>query len=311
MALRRRRDIWDVIVIGGGIAGLTAAWHASRRGLSVALFEAQPACGGQVGTVNELDDWPATGEVSGVELAASIVERIGIEGAGIYYESVTGLEKAGELWKVTGEKTTLRAKRVIAAAGARLKVLGVPGEEKLRGMGVSQCAHCDGGFFKGQDVAVIGGGDAALQEAIVLTAMCRTVHIVVRGDLKARRTYVDKAYGKTNVKFVWDTEVDAVLGDNSVTGLKLRGKDGKAGELAVSGVFPFVGVEPNNAFLPAVIKRDATGRVVTDAQFRSSEPSLLVVGALRAGYAGDLVSAAGEAAAAVQLVAAEVGIVAM
>lgn len=309
MALRRRRDIWDVIVIGGGIAGLTAAWHASRRGLSVALFEAQPACGGQVGTVNELDDWPATGEVSGVELAASIVERIGVEGAGIYYEGVTSLEKAGEFWQAKGEKSTLRGKRVVAASGARLRVLGVPGEEKLRGMGVSQCAHCDGGFFKGQDVAVIGGGDAALQEAIVLTEMCRTVHIVVRGDLKARRTYVDKAYGKTNVKFIWDTEIDEILGDKGVTGLKLRSrKDGKAGELAVSGVFPFVGVEPNNAFLPSSVKRDATGRVITDEHFRASDPTLYAVGALRSGYAGDLVSASGEAAAAVQKIAAEVGI---
>ena len=312
MALRRRRDIWDLVVIGGGIAGLTAAWHASRRGLSVALFEAQPACGGQVGTVNELDDWPATGEVSGVELAASIVERIGIEGAGIYYENVAALEKAGELWQVKGEKSTLRAKRVIAATGARLRVLGVPGEEKLRGMGVSQCAHCDGGFFKGQDVAVIGGGDAALQEAIVLTEMCKTVHIVVRSELKARRTYADKAYGKTNVKFIWDTEVDEITGDNGVKSLKLRNrKDGKTSELAVSGVFPFVGVEPNNAFLPSSIKRDATGRVLTDDQFRSSDPTLFVVGALRAGYAGDLVSAAGEAAGAVQKVAAEVSIPAM
>jgi len=309
MALRRRRDIWDVIIIGAGMAGLTAAWHASRRGLSVAVFEAQPACGGQVATVNELDDWPATGDVSGVELASSLVERIHIEGVGLFHESVSSVVKAGELWQVSAEKSTLRGKRLIAASGARLRTLGVPGEEKLRGMGVSQCAHCDGGFFKGQDVAVIGGGDAALQEAIVLTAMCRTVHIIVRSELRARRSYVDKAYGKTNVKFIWDADVEEIIGDKAVTGLKLRGrKDGKAGELAVTGVFPFVGVEPNNAFLPATVKRDETGRVITDAHFRSNDPTLFAVGALRSGYAGDLVSAAGEAAAAVQQVAAEVGI---
>jgi thioredoxin reductase (NADPH) len=265
-----------------------------------------------VATVNELDDWPATGEVSGVELAASIVERISVEGAGVYYENVTGMEKNGELWQVKGDKSTLRGKRVIAAAGARRGVGGGPGEETRRGLGVSQCAHGDGGFFKGQDVAVIGSGDAALQEAIVLTEMCRTVYIVVRGELHARRSYVDKAYGKTNVKFIWDTEVSEIAGDNGVTGLKLRNrKDGKASELAVSGVFPFVGVEPNNAFLPAAIERDKTGRVLTDARLRSNDPTLFVVGALRSGYAGDLVSAAGEAAAAVQQVAAEVGMPAM
>ena len=310
MALRRRRDIWDLIVVGGGIAGLTAAWHGSRRGLSVALFEAQPACGGQVATVNTLDDWPSTAEVSGVELAASLAERIGIEGVGLYYESVSAIVKAGDLWQVTGEKSTLRGKRVIAASGARLSALAVPGEEELRGQGVSQCAHCDGGFFKGQDVAVIGGGDAALQEAIVLTEMCRTVHIIVRSGLRARRSYADRAASKTNVKFIWDTEVDAVVGGKGgVTGLKLRNrKDGTTSDLACAGVFPFVGVEPNNAFLPASIKRDAAGRVVTDASFRSSDPGLYAIGALRAGYGGDLVSAAGEAAVAAALVAGETGI---
>ncbi len=311
MALRRRRDIWDVIVIGGGIAGLTAAWHASHRGLSVALFEAQPACGGQVGTVNELDDWPATGPVSGVELASSLVERIGIEGVGLFYENVAKVAKDGELWRVTGEKSELRGKRIIAASGARLRTLGVPGEEALRGMGVSQCAHCDGGFFKGQDVAVIGGGDAAMQEAIVLTGTCRTVYIIVRGDLSARRTFADRAAGKSNVKFIWDTEVEAVLGKTGVTGLKVRSrKDGATSELPCDGVFPFVGVEPNNAFLPASIKRDANGCVITNERFHSNEPTLYAIGALRAGYGGDLISAAGEAAQVAAMISDEVGILA-
>ena len=312
MALRRRRDIWDVIIIGGGIAGLTAAWHASRRGLSVALLEAQPACGGQVSTLNELDDWPSTAAVSGVELASSLVERIGIEGVGLFYESVSSVKKEGELWIVAGEKSLLRGRRIVAASGARLRTLGVPGEEDLRGMGVSQCAHCDGGFFKGQDVAVIGSGDAAMQEAIVLTEMCRTVYVIVRGDMHARRTFIDRTVGKTNVKFVWNTEVTAISGKNAVASLSLRNrKDGATSELAVSGVFPFVGVEPNNAFLPASIKRDAAGRVLTGEGFRSSEPTLYAIGALRAGYGGDLVSAAGEAAQVASHISDEVGILAL
>lgn len=314
MALRRRRDIWDVIVIGGGIAGLTAAWHASHRGLSVALFEAQPACGGQVGTVNELDDWPATGPVSGVELASSLVERIGIEGVGLFYENVSKVAKDTNderLWRVGAEKSELRGKRIIAASGAKLRTLGVPGEEELRGMGVSQCAHCDGGFFKGRDVAVIGGGDAAMQEAIVLTETCRTVYIVVRGDLSARRTFADRAAGKSNVKFIWDTEVEAVLGKTGVSGLKVRSrKDGATSELPCDGVFPFVGVEPNNAYLPAAIKRDKKGCVLTDECFHSNDPTLYAIGALRAGYGGDLISAAGEAAQVAAMISGEVGILA-
>ena len=309
MAVRRRRDICDVIVVGGGIAGLTAAWHASRRGLSVAIFETQPACGGQVATVNTLDDWPATGPVSGVELAAALAERLHIEGVGIFYDSVTSVVEKGDLRQVVAANNTLRGKRIIAASGARLRTLGVPGEEALRGKGVSQCAHCDGGFFKDQDVVVVGGGDAALQEAIVLTEHCRTVNIVVRSELRARRAYVDRADGKTNVKFIWDQTVDAVQGKDAVTGVKLRNvKDGKQSDLACSGVFAFVGVEPNSGFLPASIKRDASGRVMTDAHCRTGDPSVFAIGALRADYGGDLVSAAGEAALAVATAAEELRI---
>jgi hypothetical protein len=174
-------------------------------------------------------------------------------------------------------------------------------------MGVSQCAHCDSGFFKGQDVAVIGGGDAAMQEAIVLTETCRTVYIVVRGNLAARRTLADRAAGKSNVKFIWDTEVEAVLGKTGVTGLKVRSrKDGATSELPCDGVFPFVGVEPNNAYLPAAIKRDAKGCVITDERFHSNDPTLYAIGALRAGYGGDLISAAGEAAQVAAMISDEV-----
>ena len=314
MALRRRRAIWDVVIIGAGFAGLTAAWQTSRRGLSVAVFEEQPACGGQVSTVNTLDDWPATGETSGVELASTLAERLHTEGVAFFHEAVTavtpGARKDGDkpLVLVQGatEERQLRARRVILASGAKLRTLGVPGEEKLRGKGVSQCAHCDGGFFKGQDVAVIGSGDAAMQEALVLTEMCKTVHVVVRGNLKARRAFSERVDSKTNVKWVWDSEVEEVLGGDAVTGLRLRNvKSGAKSELACAGAFPFVGVTPNGAYLPASVKRDAAGCVITDAQCRTSDAALFAIGALRSGYAGDLVNAVGEAGIAAAVVAAE------
>ena len=317
MALRRRRDIWDVVIVGGGLAGLTAAWQTSRRGLSVAVFEEQPACGGQVSTVNTLDDWPAIGETSGVELASSLAERLHTEGVAFFHEAVTavtpGAKKDGDqplvLVQGTAEDRSLRARRVILAAGARLKSLGVPGEEKLRGRGVSQCAHCDGGFFKGQDVVVVGGGDAAMQEALVLTEMCKTVHVVVRGGLRARRAFSERVDSKTNVRFVWDSEVEAITGEDSVTSVRLRNvKTGEKTEIACAGVFPFVGVQPNSGFLPASVKRDAQGCVITDEQCRSSEPALFAIGALRAGYAGDLVNAVGEAGIAAAVVTSEVRI---
>ena len=200
----------------------------------------------------------------------------------------------------------MRTRRVIVATGARLRTLGLPQEEALRGRGVSQCAHCDGAFFRGQDVVVVGGGDAALQEALVLAAACRTVTIIARSRLRAKQGYVERAGGTTNVRFVWDSVVDAVLGDGTVSGVRLRNvKSGALSELACTGVFPFIGVEPNSEFLPVSVRRDASGRVLTDANLRASEPAVFAIGAVRAGYSGELVNAAGEAAAAVATIAGE------
>lgn len=306
MSVRRRRDIWDVVVVGGGIAGLTAAWYAARRGLATALFESQPGCGGQVATVNVLDDWPSVGESSGVELAAALVDKLDGQAVEVSYQPVLALTSGKGLLQVETAERTLRARRIIVATGARLRNLGVPQEEALRGKGVSQCAHCDGHFFRGQDVVVAGGGDAALQEALVLASGCRAVTIVARSRLRAKQGYVERAAGATNIRFVWDSVVDAVLGDGTVSGVRLRNvKSGTVVNLACAGVFPFIGVIPNSDFLPPSVRRDESGRVLTDASLRTSEPSVFAIGAVRAGYTGELVNAAGEAAAAVATIASE------
>jgi len=302
MSLRRRRDIWDVVVVGGGIAGLTAAWYCGRRGMPTALLEAEGLLGGQVATVNTLEEWPATGNVSGVELALAMNEKLGSHSVEVAHEAVEGVRpaQARGLMLVKTAKRTLRTRRVVAAAGARLRALEVPGAAGLRGKGVSQCAHCDGYFFKGQDVVVIGGGDAALQEALVLAPLARSVTIVVRSRLRAKRAYVERAASAANVKFVWDTEVEAVLGNGTVSGARLRHvTSGRIAEIECTGVFPFIGVEPNTAFLPSSIRRDDGGRVITDERMRTAEPSIFAIGALRAGYSGELTGAAGEAAIAV------------
>lgn len=304
MTLRRRHDIWDVAIVGGGIAGLTAAWHAVRRGLAPCLFEPQPGYGGQVATVNEIDDWPATGAVSGVELASSLAAELSHEVVQLINEPVLKVEADGALLRIASASQSIRARRVIAASGARLRTLGVPGEEPLRGKGVSQCAHCDGGFFRSQDVVVVGGGDSALQEALVLAEMCASVTIVARSRLRARSGYVERAASKPNVRFLWDSTVDAILGTEGVTGVRVRDvRTGATSELPCSGVFPFVGVIPEASYLPGTVRRDAAGCLVTDAQLRTSLAGVFAVGALRSGYGGDLVSAAGEAAHAVAMAA--------
>jgi len=304
VTLRRRHDIWDIAIVGGGIAGLTAAWHAMRRGMAPCLFEPQPGFGGQIATVNHIDDWPTTGPVSGVELAASLAASLSHEIVGIHNEPVSRVEHEGGMLRVSSVSGSIRARCVIAASGGRLRALGVSGEEPLRGKGVSQCADCDGGFFRNQDVVVVGGGDAALQEALVLAETSATVTIVARSRLKARSAYVERAAGKTNVRFVWDSTVDAIHGSEGVTGVRLHNTlTGATSDLPCSGVFPFIGIEPQAAYLPAAVKRDAAGCVVTDAELRTSLAGVFAVGAVRSGYGGDLISAAGEAALAVAVAA--------
>jgi thioredoxin reductase (NADPH) len=309
MRVRRWRDIWDVAVVGGGIAGLTGAWHAMRRGLATILFEGEAAHGGLVANVNHLDDWPAPGETSGVELAASLVATLRDEGAELVNERVERVTIEGALARVTAGSHEVRARSVLVASGAKPKALGVPGEESLRGKGVSQCADCDGYFFRNQDVVVVGGGDAALQEALELLPICRSVSIVARSALKARAAYVERVASAANARFVWDSMVVAVLGEGGVAGVRIRNvKTGGTSEIACTGVFPFVGAAPDTAFLPAAVARDERGGVVTDARLQASVPQIYAVGAARAGYGGDLVQAAGDAAAAVGALARDLAL---
>jgi len=309
MRLRRRRNIWDVAVIGGGITGLTAAWHAMRRGLTTTLFEGAPAHGGLVANVNHLDDFPGTTDASGVELAANLVQRLHDENVDLRSDAVQKVALEGPFVRLDSEQGVVRARRVLVASGARLKRLGVPGEEKLVGKGVSQCADCDGFFFRDQDVVVVGGGDGALHEALVLAGICRTVTIVARSRLRARAVYVEKAAGAANVRFAWDSVVESVLGDAAVTGVKLRNvRTGEMRDMPCTGVFPFIGCEPTTGFLDASAQRDATGALITDTELRTSIPGVLAAGAVRAGYSGTLAAAVGEAATAAAVMARDLAL---
>lgn len=306
MSLRRRRDIWDVVVIGGGIGGLTAAWYTARHGLPTAVVEAEGLLGGQVATVNELDDWPSTKEESGVELASAMRTRLEMNAVEIAHEPVVEVKRADDLTLVKTAERTLRTRRVVAASGARLRELPAAGADKLKGKGLSQCAHCDGYFFRSQDVVVVGGGDSALQEALVLAKIAKSVTIVVRSKLRAKRAYVERAASAANVAFVWDSEVDEVVGNGVVTGVRLRKvKTGGKSEIPCSGVFPFIGVEPNTSYLPASVRRDDGGRVITDERMRTGEPSIFAIGAVRSGFSGELTGAAGEAAIAAATIAGD------
>jgi thioredoxin reductase (NADPH) len=211
---------------------------------------------------------------------------------------VTSLRSAGEGFSVASASEAYGVRIVIVASGARLRKLGVPGETELAGRGVSQCDWCDGGLYRGKCVAVVGGGDAAVQAALHLAELCETVTLVVRGpSLRARRDYVARAADNPKIEFLWETNVERVLGGDGVTGLRVvSGSD--SSEHACSAVFVFPGLLPNLEFAPAGLVRDDAGYGVTDARFRASVPGMFVVGAARSGNGGSLLSAMGEASTA-------------
>jgi thioredoxin reductase (NADPH) len=193
-----------------------------------------------------------------------------------------------------------RPRAVIIASGARLRQLGVPGENELAGRGVSYCDWCDGGLYRGQQVAVVGGGCAAVQAALHLAELCDSVAIVARGSsLRARRDYVLRAADSDRITFHWESVVESVLGQHAVEGLRLRNvADDSRFDLPCTGAFIFAGLVPNSTFVDSAIDRDGQGFIVTDAGYRTSIRSVFAVGAVRSGSHGAVLTAMGEAAAA-------------
>jgi thioredoxin reductase (NADPH) len=298
--MRRSDDPYDVLVIGGGIAGLTAAHHAALRGLSVASMDEGGHMGGLVANVGQVDGYPAAGPVSGVELAAAALEAILDLGVDIVPEGARGLELDGDIKVVAAESGAYRARTLVLASGARLRSLGIPGEQALLGRGVSQCADCDAGFFLNQHVVVFGGGDAALQEALHLADYASRITLVTRGEgLRARQGYVARAEANPKFTFRRSTNVLEILGSDSVEGVRLAPAGGGSEVLDCAGVFVLIGIEPNVSYLPNGIERDAGGYVVTDANYRTSVPGIYAIGAVRAGYSGQLADAVDEAVAVI------------
>ena len=252
MGTRPLKNLCEVTVIGGGLAGLSAARHAARLGRLVTLFEGSGIYGGQVATVDHVDGLPIPGNFSGQELAIPMLEECRKVGVRVIEANIEAMTLGPRIELRDWEGATYAPDAVILTTGASLRPMDVPGEEKFTGRGVSRCASCDGGFYRGKDVAVIGGGDAAVHEALVLARTSATVHIISRSPLRAKREFADRLDARENVRFHWDCEVAEVLGDAKVAGLRLRNRhSGAESDLACEGVFPFIGVQPNGSFIPA------------------------------------------------------------
>ncbi len=291
---------YDLVIVGAGVAGLTAAITAGRHGLKVAIVDRMGA-GGQITPAEKIENFPGFPYgIAGFEFGPLLYTQAEAAGAEVMLGTVETIDVDGSYRIVRTDAETLRARAVIVAAGSALRSLGVPGEEKLTGKGVSHCASCDAPFFKGQDVVVVGGGDTALDEALTLIPHVATVTVIHRGPaLVAQRTLVERATASKKVTMVFDTVVEEIFGENAVSGVRLRDvRLSSDREHKTSGVFVCVGLAPNTSFLNGVLTLDAEGRIVTDVMMRASVDGIFAAGDIRAGSVALLPAVAGDGATA-------------
>jgi len=301
--LTHRRDpmsdqIYDVVIIGGGPAGFTAGIYTAREKLETILLE-KSLTGGIPNNTDFIENYPGFPEgISGPELMTKFrqqAERFGI--AIREYEETLKIQPIENYHLVTTDKNTYRTKAVIIATGGIPRTLNVPGEKEFTGRGVSYCATCDGPFFKDANVLAVGGGDAAVQEALFLTKFAKQVTIIHRRDqLRAAPILQQRAQTNPKINFCWDSIVTQILGTNLVEGVEIKNvKTGKISQLKGDGVFVFIGWIPNSEFVKDLVKLDHQGYIITDAYMNTSVKGLFAVGDIRAKKYRQIAEAVGDA----------------
>lgn len=295
-------DIQDIVIIGGGPAGFTAGLYAARARLKVVLVE-KLGFGGQLLTYEQVDNYPGFPEgVSAFGLSELISAQALKFGLQTRSGEVVGIDLKDEQIKtVELSDGPLRARTVVIASGAAPNKLGVKGETELTGRGVSYCAVCDAPFFREQDVAIVGGGDTAIEEALYLTKFAKRVYVVHRRDrLRATQVIQEKAFENEKITFLFNTTVREIMaGAQGVEGLLLEDKEtGGTKELAVNGVFVFVGLHPTTSFVPPQIKKDSLGFIITDQEMATSVSGVFAAGDVRVKELRQIVTAVGDGATA-------------
>lgn len=293
--------VYDVAIIGGGPAGLAAGLYASRSRLSALIIE-KAKWGGQASTTEELENYPGSIEMpTGPKLTERMKNQAEAFGAELMKGDVTGIDASGKVKVVklaSGEE--ISAKTVIIASGAQPMMLGAPGEMELRGKGVSYCATCDADFFTELEVVVVGGGDAAVEEAIYLTKFADKVTIVHRRDqFRAAKSIVEKAMSNEKIDIKWDTVVEEIYGDGIVEGVKLKNvKTGEITDFRTDGVFIFVGTKPISDFAKGVVDMDEKGYIIADEEMRTSVDGIFAAGDVRVKSLRQVITAAADGAIA-------------
>ncbi len=290
-------ELYDLIIVGGGPGGLSAGIYAMRAALKTVLIE-KGLPGGQVNLTDSVENYPGFDHISGFDLSQKFLEHAQGYGLEVRQQEVAAVEPGIEFHSVRlANGDLLNAHAVILATGGKARKLKIPGESEYYGHGVSYCATCDGFFFRGKNVVVVGGGDTALEEALYLAKITRQVHLIHRRDaLRGGRILQQRVMAEPQIEIHWNTVVTEILADDQgVRGVTLQNKlNGVLSELPVDGVFIFIGFLPNNQLVPEGIRMDHDGYVVTDEKCETNLAGIFVIGDLRQKYARQIVAAAAD-----------------
>ncbi|MCK5759642.1 MAG: thioredoxin-disulfide reductase [Candidatus Delongbacteria bacterium] len=297
------KELLDLIIIGGGPAGLTAGMYAARSQMKVVMLEKMMP-GGNVSITAEVENYPGTPNITGPDLIIQMEKQARDFGLEIKSEEVLSMEPGAgtEGHFVKTDSGEYRAKSVLIVSGSSPRKIGCAGEEEHLGRGVSYCATCDGAFFREKEIAVVGGGDSAVEEALYLTKFASKVTVIHRRDkLRASKVIQDRAFKHPKIEFIWDTVVEGIEGAMIVDNLKLKNvKTNEITDFKVQGIFVFVGFIPGTGFVPGIIDKDQAGYIKTDMEMRTNIPGIFAAGDIIVKKQRQIITACGDAATAIK-----------